>query len=92
MATSLFWLPTELPSLWASRRFHLLSSAADARDLSARLAAAGEKSMLVAEIPGTIPGPPTLSVRNPRFPEFSVDLHVVPLIPPASHTPQENAP
>lgn len=88
VATQLFWLPTEMAALWPEKRFFLVGTTDDVRDLAGRLAAAGETGMLTAALPGTIPGAAAVRVRHPRFPEHSVDLHVLSLGggPPSSGT------
>ncbi len=82
VATQLFWLPTEMASLWGEKTFFLVGTTDDVRDLAGRVAAGGRSGMLSAVLPGTIPGAPVLSVRDTRFPEFSVDLHALSLTNP----------
>jgi hypothetical protein len=81
VATGLFWLPTALPSLWADKRFHLAGDDRAARALVRRLAARGERALLVVDAPGSLQGDPVASVRGVGLPAFSVDLGVVTLAP-----------
>lgn len=82
VATGLFWLPAELPSLWAEKRFHLAGDDRAARALVARLTARGERALLVVDRPGSLQGDPVATVRGDGLPAFSVDLGVVTLNPP----------
>jgi len=76
VATDLFWLPTELASLWDRKEFHLVTGSADLAELARRAAAAGEREMLIVTTVGQLAAPAAATVRNPRLPAFSVDLHV----------------
>jgi hypothetical protein len=87
VVTPLFWLPTEMSALWDEKTFLLARTKNDARILAARLSERGESSFLIADLPGQVPGPPAASVRSVLFPDFSVDLHVVPLSPVPSPPP-----
>jgi hypothetical protein len=46
-----------------------------------RLAAHGERALLVADAPGSLHGDPVASVRSDGFPAFAVDLGVLTLSP-----------
>jgi len=48
----------------------------DLAELAVRAAEYGERELVVATVAGTIPRPPAATVRDPRFPAFSIDLHV----------------
>lgn len=82
VATGLFWLPTELSPLWAEKRFHLVGNDRQAGELVARLAARGERALLVVDAPGNLDGDPVASVRSDGFPAFAVDLGIVTLESP----------
>jgi hypothetical protein len=76
VVTNLFWLPTELSPLWSEKQFHLVSGSEDLARLAARAAASGEREITVATVAGQVPRRPDRTVRDARFPAFSVDLHV----------------
>ncbi len=79
VVTNLFWLPTELSPLWGQKQFHLVSGSEALAELAVNAAAFGERELVVATVAGTVPRPPNATVRDERFPAFSIDLHVQPL-------------
>lgn len=81
VVTDLFWLPTEMASLWDRKEFHLITSDRGLEELAARASAAGERTMLAAVEPGRIPAAPVAAVRRDGFSAFSVDLHILTLKP-----------
>ncbi len=87
VATDLFWLPTDLASLWFEKDFHLIAGQEALVDLAGRAAAAGESEMLVVVESGRLPGTPVATARTPGYPAFSVDLHVQALRPPPGGRP-----
>ena len=54
VVTDLFWLPTEMASLWDRKEFHLISSDRALETLVAHASAEGERSVLAAVEPGRI--------------------------------------
>jgi hypothetical protein len=79
VATDLFWLPTELPSLWKSKQLHLVRGPDDLSALAHAAAAAGEREILLATGPERVAGAPLRSLRPARLPAFAVELHAVPV-------------
>lgn len=82
VVTELFWLPTEMASLWPEKHFYLVSDTETFRDLAARARAAGHASLLAVaplSADGTPTSPGGTIVFDPRLPAFSVQLLRVPL-------------
>jgi len=77
VATDLFWVPTELSPLWKEKRFYLLGDSESLQTLATRARAAGDTEILAIVAPGRGPGEPHATVSSPRFPDFSVELHVL---------------
>lgn len=78
VATDLFWLPTELPSLWNEKQFHLVGGGSQLRELQERYARAGVDELLFVTTAGTIRNrAPLRSIANDNFPSFSVELHAI---------------
>jgi hypothetical protein len=78
VATDLFWLPTELPSLWKSKQLHLVRGPDDLTAFRRAAAGAGETEVLFVTGPGRVAGTPLRSLRPARFPAFAAELHAVP--------------
>ncbi|MCA9754100.1 MAG: hypothetical protein KC591_18010, partial [Gemmatimonadetes bacterium] len=79
VVTDQFWLPTELGALWFDKRFFLVTDSRALSRLAERARSQGERELLVVSTPGQGTGLPTASVRDARFPAFSVDLSRLPL-------------
>ena len=78
IVTDLFWLPTELSSLWHEKQFHLVAGPSGLRELEERYARAGERELLFVTRAGTIRNrTPLRTISSESFPEFSVELHAV---------------
>ncbi len=81
-ATDLFWLPTEMATLWDRIEFHLIRGPGDLQELSRRAAARGARRLTLVTAPGSVRGEaPVARIRDPGFPAFSVDVHVQPVEP-----------
>ncbi|MFN8178243.1 MAG: hypothetical protein U0167_09950 [bacterium] len=79
VVTDLFWLPTEMSSLWDRKTFYLVGTEREMRAFVARATAAGERTILAATEPGQIPAAPVAAVHRDGLPSFSVDLQVLTL-------------
>jgi hypothetical protein len=84
VVTDLFWLPTDMASLWDTKDFYLVDSDRQWKAFVAAAAEAGETSILAANEPGRIPGTPIASIHRADLPAFSVDLQSLTLTPAAS--------
>lgn len=78
VATDLFWLPTELPSLWKGKQLHLVRGPDDLGAFRRAAAAAGEHEILLVTGPERVAGTPLRSLRPARLPAFAAELHAVP--------------
>jgi hypothetical protein len=78
VVTDLFWLPTELPSLWNEKQFHLIAGPSELRELQGRYARGGENELLFVTTAGSIRNrAPLRTIESASFPNFSIELHAI---------------
>jgi hypothetical protein len=87
VATDLFWLPTELPSLWETKQLHLVRGPEDLAAFARAAAAAGEREILLVTGPDRVEGASLRSLRPARFPGFAAELHTLSLASAAGDPP-----